>query len=65
MDTDEWVWKNIKHDNVGKARILSADQLRETVTHTVERLKNTPATIRGFFHDPNLRYILDAHAAVQ
>lgn len=65
LNPDEWVWKNIKHDNVGKARILSATQLREAVTRAADRIANTPAIIRGFFADPNLRYITKAHTAVQ
>lgn len=65
LNPDEWVWKNIKHDNVGKARILSTVQLREAVTRAADRLKDTPTIVRGFFADPKLRYITTAHAAVQ
>ncbi|MHB8380706.1 MAG: IS630 family transposase [Acidimicrobiales bacterium] len=65
LNPDEWVWKNIKHDAVGKARILSATELRDVVLRAVARLKKYRAIVRGFFQDPELSYILAANASVQ
>ena len=65
LNPDEWVWKNIKHDTVGKARLVDPAQLRQVVLRAVDRLKQYPEIVRGFFGDPNLRYIADANASVQ
>lgn len=57
LNPDEWVWKNIKHDSVGRTVAMSKDHLRSIVYGALRRLQATPQTIRGFFFDPNLAYI--------
>ena len=57
LNPDEWVWKNVKHDRVGKTTVTSKDDLKTTVVSALRRLQKLPALIRGFFADPCLRYI--------
>jgi hypothetical protein len=55
--TDEWVWKNVKHDRIGKTGVTSRDDLTGKAISALRRLQKLPALIRAFFHDPHLRYI--------
>jgi hypothetical protein len=48
------VWKNIKHDRIGKITVTSKDELKTKATNALRRLQKLPAIVRGFFHDPNL-----------
>lgn len=58
LNPDEWVWKNIKADRVGRAGIATTKgDLPSKVIAALGRLKELPHLIRGFFADPNLRYI--------
>lgn len=57
LNPDEWVWKNVKHDRVGRTSITSADELKHHALAALHRLQQLPHLIRGFFADPNLRYI--------
>lgn len=57
LNPDEWVWKNIKHDTVGKTTVLDRDQLNQVIDRAVQRLTALPGIIRGFFQDPELSYI--------
>ncbi len=57
LNPDEWVWKNVKHDRVGRAGITSAEDLKTKATNALRRLQQLPHIIRAFFADPNLRYI--------
>lgn len=57
LNPDEWVWKNVKHDRVGKAGITSAVDLKAKATDALRRLQRMPRPVRVFFADPNLRYI--------
>jgi len=59
LNPDEWVWKNIKHDHVGKMAACSKDELRKGIERAVARLKSVTEIIRGFFADPDLAYITD------
>jgi hypothetical protein len=53
----EWVWKNVKHDRIGKTGVTSKDDLKPWVIGAVRRLQKRPALVRAFFPDPRLRYI--------
>ena len=53
----EWVWKNIKHDHVGKMAARTVDEARKGITKAVSRLTSFPEIILGFFADPDLAYI--------
>jgi transposase len=57
LNPDEWVWKNVKNDHVGKMAACSKDELREGIKKAVTRLLRIPDIIRGFFLDPDLRYV--------
>jgi transposase len=57
LNPDEWVWKNIKHDHVGKMAAGSKDELRKGIERTVARLQNAVEIVKGFFADPDIAYI--------
>lgn len=57
LNPDEWVWKNVKHDRVGRASVTDADDLKAKAVGALRRLQNMPHLVRAFFADPNLRYI--------
>jgi transposase len=61
LNPDEWVWKNIKHDQVGKLVVRTKDELRKGIEHAVERLQTGAEIVRGFFADPDLAYIKVVH----
>jgi hypothetical protein len=51
------VWKNIKHDHVGKMAARTLDEFHEGITKAVNRLLAFPEIILRFFADPDLAYI--------
>jgi transposase len=57
LNPDEWVWKNVKHDRVGKTAITSFDDLRDKAESALLRLQRLPELVRAFFSDPCLSYI--------
>jgi transposase len=57
LNPDEWVWKNVKHDRIGKTGVTSKHDLKTKATGALHRLQKLPALIRAFFADPHLRYI--------
>ncbi|MFZ5869110.1 MAG: IS630 family transposase [Actinomycetota bacterium] len=57
LNPDEWVWKNVKADRVGRAGITDKDDLKAKAVAALRRLQRMPHIIRGFFADPNLAYI--------
>lgn len=57
LNPDEWVWKNVKYDRVGRSKITSKTDLLTKATGALERLKNVPSIVQGFFRDPDLAYI--------
>ena len=57
LNPDEWVWKNVKHDNLGRASVKSERQLAEFASTALARLKGMPDKLRSFFADPALGYI--------
>jgi transposase len=59
LNPDEWVWKNVKHDHVGKMAAGTKDELRKGIQRAVARLQKTAEIVRGFFADPCLAYIAD------
>ncbi|MBB6173412.1 transposase [Nocardiopsis mwathae] len=60
LNPDEWVWKNIKNDNVGRAAVRTRDEMKKRIDQAVERLQSTPEIVRGFFRDVDLAYIANA-----
>jgi transposase len=59
LNPDEWVWKNVKHDRVGKAGVSGPDQFKALAVTALRRLQRMPSIVRGFFADPNLSYIIN------
>jgi transposase len=57
LNPDEWVWKNVKHDRIGRAGVTSPDDLKAKALAALHRLQKLPHLVRSFFRDPNLRYI--------
>ena len=60
LNPDEWVWKNVKHDRVGRKSVSGPDQFKALAVAALKRLQATPTIVRGFFADPNLAYIAAA-----
>ncbi|HUY24359.1 MAG TPA: transposase [Candidatus Saccharimonadales bacterium] len=58
LNPDEWVWRHVKSHRVERQVVTGPAQFRELVRSSLRRLKKLPATIRGFFYSPDLRYIL-------
>jgi transposase len=57
LNPDEWVWKNVKTDRVGRAGVTGPEDLKAKALSALHRLQKLPSLIRGFFADPNLSYI--------
>ena len=57
LNPDEWVWKNIKHDRVGRAAARSVEDMKAVIQKAVDRLQSSKDIIRGFFRSPDLSYI--------
>ena len=60
LNPDEWVWKNIKHDRVGRTSVAGPDQFKALAVKALRRLQRMPHVVRGFFADPDLAYITQA-----
>ena len=58
LNPDEWVWRHVKNHRVGRQAVSGPAQFQELVVSALRRLQKLPATIRGFFYAPDLRYIL-------
>jgi len=63
LNPDEWVWNQVKRHRVGRASVAGPDHLRTLARSALHRLQKLPDTIRKFFHDPQLSYILAADSA--
>ena len=57
LNPDEWVWKNVKHDHVGKIAARTLDELKNGIEKAIARLQQLPEIVCGFFRDPDLSYI--------
>jgi transposase len=57
LNPDEWVWKNVKHDRIGKTGVTSKGDLKAKATEALHRLQKLPQLVCSFFRDPNLAYI--------
>jgi transposase len=57
LNPDEWVWKNVKHDRIGRTGVTSKDNLKSKAIGALRRLQKRPRLVRAFFADPGLRYI--------
>jgi transposase len=57
LNPDEWVWKNIKHDRIGKMASRSETEMRNGIQEAVARLQSAADFVMRFFLDPDLTYI--------
>ena len=57
LNPDEWVWKNVKHDRVGRTSVTGPEDFKTKVIGALRRLQKMPHVVRAFFADPDLRYI--------
>lgn len=57
LNPDEWVWNNVKNSRIGRAVAMSQGHLRQLAEAALQRLKEDPSIVRGFFCDPSLAYI--------
>lgn len=57
LNPDEWVWKSIKHDRVGKMASRSVIEMQGGIEKAVSRLQSTREFVMSFFRDPDLSYI--------
>jgi len=57
LNPDEWVWKNVKHDRIGKTGVTSKEDLKSKAVGALRRLQKRPRLVRAFFADPHLRHI--------
>ena len=57
LNPDEWVWKNVKHDRIGKSGVTSKQDLKSKAIGALRRIQKRPGLVRAFFADPHLRYI--------
>jgi transposase len=57
LNPDEWVWKNVKHDTIGRSGVWGVDDMKAIALGTLRHLQKTPRKVRGFFADPHLAYI--------
>lgn len=56
LNPDEWVWKNVKHDRVGRSGVRTAEELRRKAENALRRLQRLPGLVCAFFLDPRIRY---------
>jgi|SRR6266568_1192807 transposase len=59
LNPDEWVWNNVKNDSIGRAVVMSKDDLKARAVSALRRLQKLPDIVRGFFRDPKLSYIME------
>ena len=57
LNPDEWVWKHVKHDRIGRAGVTGPEDLKAKALAALHRLQRLPHVSQGFFRDPNLRDI--------
>jgi transposase len=57
LNPDEWVWKNIKNDRVGRMASRSVVEMRNGIDKAVSWLQSATDHVLNFFRDPDLAYI--------
>lgn len=57
LNPDEWVWKNVKNDTIGRSGVMGKDEMRMIALGALRHLQKMPGKVRGFFADPKLAYI--------
>lgn len=59
LNPDEWVWKNVKHDAIGRSAVRGKDDLKAVAVGALRHLQKMPGKVRRFFEDPKLAYIFE------
>ena len=54
LNPDEWVWKNVKSDRVGRSGTTGPDRFQTLCTTALRSLQRMPHLVRGFFAAPDL-----------
>src|ERR671921_617795 len=49
---DEWVWKNVKHDRVGRTSATGPDDFKAKIVSALRRLQKMPHIVRAFSPTP-------------
>jgi hypothetical protein len=57
LNSDEWVWKQVKHRRIGRARAGSRHDLKAKALAALHRLQRLHHLVRAISREPNLRYI--------
>jgi transposase len=57
LNPDELVWKNVKHDDLGRSSIKDESDLYNRAVAALDRLRSLPDLVQGFFRAPRLAYI--------
>lgn len=57
LNPDEWVWKDVKHDRIGRMASRSETEMRNGIQKAVARLQSAAEFVMSFFLDPDLSYI--------
>jgi transposase len=54
LNPDEWVWKHVRHDRIGRAGITGPEDLKAKALAALHRLQKLPHLVQSFFRDPSL-----------
>ena len=64
LNPDEWVWKNVKYDDVGRTAPRDPRQRFQQVHDALAWLQARPEIVCSFFRDPHLAYLAPKPAEV-
>lgn len=62
LNPDEWVWKNVKNDKIGRAGVRGLNELKAVARNALYSLQKMPHVVRSFFLDPKLSYLREQAA---
>lgn len=64
LNPDEHVWNWIKNHEIGRKIPKNKSDLVSMVRRGLASLQRRTKTLRGFFHDPHLKYIKSEHFCI-
>ena len=56
LNPDEFVWKYVKHQKVGRQTVTDKTDVAAKVTRWLRSLQKLPALVRSFFRAPAVAY---------
>ena len=56
LNPDEFVWKYVKHQKVGRQTVADKADLAAKVMRCLRSLQKLPALVRSFFRAPQVAY---------